>query len=119
MTTIAAQAVKTDSKTDFAGRLRGSKIPKATPVFLTYVMLKNPSITEIDSFRPKRFWMSALVQRSNASVAATTRMYGSRPWTLNDMHQEVYQRVAGVWPATRTCGILDVHFSTRFSEVRS
>src|SRR5438309_10743062 len=83
MTTTAAKAVKTDNKTDLAGKLSGSKIPNATPVFRTYVMLKNPSMTEIDSLRSKRFWISVLVQRSSASVAAATTTYGSRPWNLN------------------------------------
>src|ERR1043166_8612050 len=83
MTTMAAKAVKTDNNTDLAGKLNGSKIPKATPVFLTYVMLKNPSMTEIDSVRSQRLWISVLVQRSRASVAAATTMYGSRPWNLN------------------------------------
>src|SRR5437660_11240452 len=85
MTMTAAKKVKAESRTDLAGKLIGSKIPKATPVFRTYVMLKNPSITEIDSLRPKCFWMSALVQRSKASVAATNTMYGSRPWNFNGM----------------------------------
>src|SRR5215467_16109487 len=90
MTMTAAKTVKTDKSTDFAGKLIGSKIPKATPVFRTYVMLKNPSITEIDSLRPKCFWMSALVQRSKVSVAATNRMYGSRPWNLKGMLSKNY-----------------------------
>jgi hypothetical protein len=30
------------------------KIPNATPVFLTYVMLKKPSITETDSLSANR-----------------------------------------------------------------
>src|SRR5262244_473399 len=87
MTTMAATAVKTDSSTDLAGKLSGSKIPNATPVFRTYVMLKSPSMTEIDSLRSKRFWISALVQRSRASVAATKTMYGKRLWNLNDMRR--------------------------------
>jgi len=41
-TTTAAKAVKTESRTDFAGELMDEKIPKATPVFRTYVMLKKP-----------------------------------------------------------------------------
>ena len=45
-TTTAAKAVNTESRTDFAGELMDEKIPKATPVFRTYVMLKKPSITE-------------------------------------------------------------------------
>ena len=55
MTTTAAQAVNRDSSTDFAGELIDEKIPKATPVFLTYVMLKKPSITGIESLRSNRF----------------------------------------------------------------
>jgi hypothetical protein len=53
-TTIAATRVKTDSRTDLAGEVIVEKMPKATPVFLTYVILKRPSITEIDSFRANR-----------------------------------------------------------------
>src|SRR5437879_2019463 len=83
MTTTAAKAVKTDSSTDLAGKLSGSKIPNATPVFRTYVRLKNPSMTEIDSLRSKRFWISALVQRSSASVAAAKTIYGKRLWNVN------------------------------------
>ena len=55
ITTAAAKAVKMDNKRDFAGELMDEKIPKATPVFWTYVMLKKPSITETDSFRLNRF----------------------------------------------------------------
>src|SRR6266566_5206473 len=93
MTTTAAKAVKTDSSTDLAGKLSGSKIPNATPVFRTYVMLKNPSMTEIDSLRSKRFWISALVQRSSASVAAAKTMYGNRLWNLNGMLFNVPLRI--------------------------
>ena len=50
----AANTVKTDNSKDFAGELIEEKIPNATPVFRTYVMLKNPSITEADSFRSNR-----------------------------------------------------------------
>src|SRR5207249_12188606 len=85
MTTTAAKAVKTDSSTDLAGKLSGSKIPNATPVVRTYVMLKNPSMTEIDSLRSKRFWISALVKRSSASVAAAKTIYGKRLWNVNGM----------------------------------
>src|SRR5438445_3983584 len=112
MTTTAAMTVKADNSTDFAGRLIGSKIPKATPVFRTYVMLKNPSITEIDSLRPKCFWMSALVQRSKASVAATNTMYGSRPWNFNGMLSRIIPRYQRGWSLTVPYGILDLHFST-------
>ena len=50
----AATAVNSDSRTTFTGELIDEKIPKATPVFRTYVMLKSPSITETDSFRSNR-----------------------------------------------------------------
>src|SRR5436309_15319024 len=95
MTTTAAKAVKTDNKTDLAGKLSGSKIPNATPVFRTYVMLKNPSMTEIDSLRSKCFWISVLVQRSSASVAAATTLYGSRHWSLRGM----LSRIISTYPA--------------------
>src|SRR5438093_5995916 len=120
MTTTAAKAVKTDSSTDLAGKLSGSKIPNATPVFRTYVMLKSPSMTEIDSLRSKRFWISALVQRSSASVTAAKTMYGKRLWNLNDMRSStgLYQRPRGDWPARRTYGILDTQFPLRFGQIR-
>src|SRR5213593_5203793 len=95
MTTTAAKEVKTDNNTDLAGKLNGSKIPKATPVFRTYVMLKKPSMTEIDSLRSKRFWINVLVQRSSPSVAAATRMYGSRPWSLSG----ILSRIISAHPA--------------------
>ena len=47
--------MKSDNKNDFAGELIEEKIPNATPVFVTYVMSKKPSIIEIDSLRANRF----------------------------------------------------------------
>src|SRR5215831_1733066 len=61
------------------------KIPKATPVFRTYVMLKKPSITEIDSLSSNRLWISSLVQRSSMSTATTDSAYGNRPWKLSNL----------------------------------
>ena len=72
-TTAAATAVNKESRMDFAGELMDEKIPKATPVFRTYVMLKRPSITETDSFRMNRDWISDLVQRSRKSVRTTSK----------------------------------------------
>src|SRR5262245_43012058 len=82
-TTIAATAVKTDSRMDFAGVLTDENIPKATPVFRTYVMLKNPSITDADSLRSNRFWINDLVHRSKARTATTKNRYGDRPLSLD------------------------------------
>jgi hypothetical protein len=74
-----------DNSKDFAGELIEEKIPKATPVFWTYVMLKKPSITEIDSFRSNPFWTQALVQRSKTRMPTTNNKYGSRPWSFDDI----------------------------------
>jgi hypothetical protein len=112
-TTTAAQAVNTESRTDFAGELMDEKIPKATPVFRTYVMLKKPSITEIDSLRSNRFWISSLVQRSSMSTATTNSAYGNRPWNLSNLAIRVnvdYIRRGG--EETMPYGILNLHFST-------
>src|SRR3989442_9340564 len=79
ITTIAAKAVKTDSNRDFTGELIEEKIPKARPVLRTHVMLKKPSITEIDSFRSNRFWIQDLDQRSKIRIPMTKSRYGSRP----------------------------------------
>ena len=68
---------------DFAGELMDEKIPNATPVLRTYVMLNSPSITGTESLRSKRFWIKAFVQRSKTSVAATSRTYGNRPWSFD------------------------------------
>jgi len=54
MTAVAAIPVNSESRVALAGELIEEKIPNATPVFLTYVMLKKSSITEIDSFRENR-----------------------------------------------------------------
>jgi len=51
---MAAKAVKTDRSKVFAGELMVEKIPNATPVFRTYVILNKPSITVADSFRSNR-----------------------------------------------------------------
>ena len=51
---MAAIPVNTDSNADFAGELIEEKIPKATPVFLTYVMLKKPSTKVTDSLSSNR-----------------------------------------------------------------
>src|SRR6185295_15510848 len=112
MTTMAAQAVNSDKSTDFTGELIDEKIPKATPVFRTYVMLKNPSITEIDSLRSNRFLIRALVQRSTISVTATNRTYGSRPWSFNDMFMRIVDYIRGAGQRTTPYGILSEHFST-------
>src|SRR5262245_37670076 len=80
MTTTAAKAVNTESSTDLAGELIDDRIPNATPVFRTYVMLKNPSITGADSLRSNRFWTQALVHRSSTMIAATNNKYGRRAW---------------------------------------
>jgi hypothetical protein len=70
--------VNNESSTDLAGELIEEKIPKATPVFLTYVILKRPSITGIDSFNSNWEWISDFVQRSRITVNATRKTYGSR-----------------------------------------
>src|SRR5215831_11217232 len=90
MTITAAQAVKIERSRDFAGELIDEKIPKATPVFRTYVMLKKPSITEIDSFRSNRFRIQDLLQRSKTRVPTTTSRYGSRPWSFDDIWSGLY-----------------------------
>src|SRR5688572_12501747 len=90
MTATAAKAVKIDSKTDFRGELMDERIPKATPVFLTYVMLNKPSITDTDSLRANWSRMRLFVQRSSTNMAATIRAYGSRPCSLNGMSEELY-----------------------------
>jgi hypothetical protein len=74
ITRITAAPVKRESRRDFTGEVIEEKIPKATPVFLTYVMLKKPSITEMDSLTSKRETSSDFVQRSKVSVNNTTRM---------------------------------------------
>jgi hypothetical protein len=51
MTRTTAHAVKIESKMDLAGELIDEKIPKATPVFRTYVMSKKPSMIDVDSLR--------------------------------------------------------------------
>jgi hypothetical protein len=53
-TRTAAHAVKRDNNRDFAGELIEEKIPNATPVFVTYVISKKPSIIEIDSLMANR-----------------------------------------------------------------
>ena len=70
-TTTAAIAVKIESRIDFAAEPLDENIPKATPVFLTYVMLKKPSITETESYNVNRDWISDFVQRSRESVKRT------------------------------------------------
>ena len=85
MTRTAARAAKVESRMAFTGELMAEKIPKATPVFLTYVMLKNPSITEIESSRSNFDWIRSLVQRSSARIAATSTRYGRRPVILDAM----------------------------------
>src|SRR5262245_52653518 len=91
-TTMAATAVKMDNRMDFAGVLTDENIPKATPVFRTYVMLKNPSITIADSLRSNRFWINDLVHRSSTTTAATKNRYGDRPLSLDVIS-------AGLYPA--------------------
>src|SRR5437764_11158292 len=111
MTARAAKAVKADNNTDLAGEAIGSKIPKATPVFLTYVMLKKPSITEIDSLSSNRLLIRTLVQRSSNSVTVTRSRYGSRPWSLNDMRQNYIRRTG---QRTRPMVFLGSIFPPRF-----
>jgi len=82
-TTTAARAVNNDSRMDFAGELMDEKIPNATPVFLTYVMLRKPSITEVDSFSVNLDWINALVQRSKNNVKTTSKTYGIRDWNFD------------------------------------
>src|SRR5262245_57207831 len=109
MTAIAAKAVKIDSRIDFSGELMDAKMPKATPVLRTYVMLNRPSITRTDSLRSNCSRMMALVQRSSTNTAATRSAYGSRPWSLNGMRAELYPWAGnGATPY----GILTEHFST-------
>jgi len=83
MTTTTATIVNRDSRTDLAGELMEEKIPNATPVFLTYVILKKPSITGIDSFSSNWEWIKDLVQRSKIRVKATRKTYGSRAWNFD------------------------------------
>src|SRR5215831_17681960 len=85
MTITAAKAVKMERRKVFAGKLIDEKIPNATPVLRTYVMLKNLSITVADSFRSNRLGTQALVQRSRISVARTKKRYGKCLWNLNDI----------------------------------
>src|SRR6516225_11511880 len=93
MTTVAAVSVKSESINDLAGELKELKIPKATPVFRTYVMSNSPSITETDWFRPKFEWIIDFVQRSSNNVERTSKKYGKRAcsWesTLN-MFKQLY-----------------------------
>src|SRR5215467_3595397 len=86
-TTAAATAVNKESRMDFAGELIDEKIPKATPVFRTYVMLKRPSITEVDSLSVNRDWMSDFVQRSRNSVRTTNNTYGIRAWNFDTIFE--------------------------------
>src|SRR5262245_40767195 len=79
-----------ESRIDFAGELMEEKSPNATPVFRTYVMLNNPSITEIDSFRSSWDWMRILVQRSKASIEMTSNRYGKRAPSLDGIKAKVY-----------------------------
>src|SRR4249919_205168 len=90
-TTTAAMAVNRDSRIDFEGELIEENIPKATPVFRTYVMLNRPSITETDSLRLKRFWIKDLVQRSRQSVRMTKKRYGSRAWNFDGIFGKSYR----------------------------
>src|SRR5215475_5778882 len=112
-TTTAAQAVNIESRTDFANELMNEKIPKATPVFRTYVMLKKPSITKIDSLSSNRFWISSLVQRSSMSTATTNSPYSNQPWNLSNLPITInVDYIRQGWRGTMPYGILNLHFST-------
>jgi hypothetical protein len=71
-----AATVSTARIQDLRDDCTGSRIPKATPVFLTYVMLKKSSITEIVWLRSIRLTISHFVQRSRKSTKRTRAPYG-------------------------------------------
>jgi hypothetical protein len=70
-TAIMAAIVRTARTVDMSDDWTGSKIPKATPVFLTYVILKKASITGIVWFRSIRLTINHFVQRSRKRTRRT------------------------------------------------
>jgi hypothetical protein len=74
ITTIAAiPAIRPRRKT-LAGELNALRIPKATPVFCTYVMLKRPSITGAGWPRSKWDTMEDLEILSDNKTRTTRRI---------------------------------------------
>jgi hypothetical protein len=86
-------AATAHNRKTFTGELNEERMPKATPVFCTYVMLNRPSITGTGWPRLNRDAIADFEIRSRKRTMAANPRYPNRDLKFDCIHQDYIQTV--------------------------